>query len=63
MPYVEPVHHGCEEDVEDSGRSAGAYEGVEELHGGVNSAKVEEDTEVDIHREVQPHMVEHVANR
>ena len=63
MPYVEAVPHGCEEDVEDSGRSAGAYEGVEELRGDVNNAKVEEDKEVDIHREVQPHMVEHVVNR
>lgn len=63
MPYVEAVPHGCEEEVEDSGRSAGAYEGVEELRGDVNSAKVEEDKEVDIHREVQPHMVEHVVNR
>lgn len=63
VAYVEEVHRGCEKDVEDSGRNADECEGVEELHGDANSAKVEEDMEVDIHREVQQRTVEHVVIR
>ena len=54
--------HGCERGVEDSGHNVGACAGEEEgLHDDVNSVKVVEDTEMDIHREVRSYMYEHAV--
>ena len=50
--------------MEGSGRNVDVYvEGGEELRGDVNSAKVVEDTEVDIRREVRPHTFAHAVIR
>lgn len=62
--YVWVVPHVREKDaVEDNGRNVDACEEeVEDLHGGVHSVKVVEDTEVDTLLEAS-HMSAHAANR